>query len=333
MAGGLMRRRRSVDRKPIMPSGVHPTMTRAFNEPEPPRSASRRPAHASARDRRLAIAAMALSIPLSLTAIGDLRADLGANPPALRVCASKAAAPYAAVDGSGFENRIAAAVAEAMNRKAEFVWTDKPAIFLVRDMLDKGACDVIVGVDDGDPRVLTTAPYYRTGYAFITRADSPLKLSSWSDDDLSRVRRIAYQFHSPSEEMLKQTGLYEDNLIYQYSLINFTDRRNQYTQVPGDVLVSEVAKGAADVAVAFAPDVARYVKASGVPLRMTMIDRNGMTAAGKLVPQQFDQSMAVRKDDAALRSELDAAIAKLRPQIVAILREEGIPPMEPGLGQ
>lgn len=275
-----------------------------------------------------ATAALALAF-LSPAGTGLHAADL----PALRVCASKTAAPYAAVDGSGFENRIAIAIAGAMNRKAEFIWSDKPAIYLVRDMLDKGACDVIVGIDDGDPRVLTTAPYYRTGYAFITRADSPLKLSNWSDDDLSRVRRIAYQFHSPSEEMLKQTGLYEDNLIYQYSLINFTDRRNQYTQVPGDVLVSEVAKGAADVAVAFAPDVARYVKASGVPLRMTMIERNGMTAAGKLVPQQFDQSMAVRKDDAALRAELDAALAKVRPQIMAILRDEGIPPTEPGLGQ
>ena len=310
-------------------------MTRVLiNEPGPPRpapgrSTSRIDRHVLALALPLATAAIALSLPLSSAAL----AAAPAEPPALRVCASKGAAPYAAVDGSGFENRIAATVAGAMNRKAEFVWTDKPAIFLVRDMLDKGACDVMIGIDDGDPRVLTTTPYYRTGYAFITRADSDLKLTNWSDDDLARVRRIAYQFHSPSEEMLKQTGLYEDNLIYQYSLINFTDRRNQYTQVPGDVLVSEVAKGAADVAVAFAPDVARYVKASSVPLRMTMIDRNGMTAAGKLVPQQFDQSMAVRKDDAALRSELDAAIAKVRPQIAAILREEGIPPMEPGLGQ
>ncbi|MGQ9369569.1 methanol oxidation system protein MoxJ [Azospirillum sp. ST 5-10] len=275
--------------------------------------------------RSLGLAAVAAAMGWGTAAAADA--------PALKVCASSKAAPYTTKDGTGFENRIAMVVAEAMGRQAEFVWTDKPAIFLVRDLLDKGACDVIVGVDDGDSRVLTTAPYYRTGYAFITRADSGLKLSSWSDDDIARVKRIAYQFYSPSEEMLKQTGLYEDNLIYQYSLVNFTDRRNQYTQVPNDVLVSEVAKGSADVAVAFAPDVARYVKASTTPLVMTMIDRNGVTAGGELVPQQFDQSMAVRKGDEDLRQQLDAALVEARPRIEAILRDEGIPLLEPSVGQ
>ncbi|WP_029009943.1 methanol oxidation system protein MoxJ [Azospirillum halopraeferens] len=275
-----------------------------------------------------AIAAAFVAIALTGTAAA---ADPSA--PVLRVCASTKGAPYTLTDGTGFENRIAAVVAEAMGRKAEFVWTDQPAIFLVRDMLDKGACDVLVGVDDGDPRMLTTAPYYRTGYAFITRADRGLTLSSWSDDDLLKVKRVAYQFHSPAEEMLKQTGLYEDNLIYQYSLINFSDRRNQYTQVPGNVLVSAVAGGEADAAVAFAPDVARYVKASTTPLTMTMIDRNGVTASGKLVPQQFDQSMGVRKDDEALRRELDAALVAAAPRIVAILRDEGIPVLQPSVGQ
>lgn len=243
----------------------------------------------------------------------------------LRVCASSKGEPYTAADGSGFENKIAKVVAAAIGRKAAFVYTDKPAIYLVRDLLDKNLCDVVMGVDDGDPRVLTTNPYYRTGYVFVTRADRNLEISNWSDEDLLKVKTIAYQFHSPAEVMLKQTGLYEDNLIYQYSLVNFSDRRNQYKQVPGHQLVSEVAKGTADVAVAFAPDVARYVKSSSTPLVMTVIDQNGVTASGQLVPQQYDQSMAVRKDDTALRDALNAALAKARPEIEAILRDEGVP--------
>ena len=50
-------------------------------------------------------------------------------------------------DGSGLENRIATAVAEAMGRKAQFVWLAKPAIYLVRDGLEKKTCDVVVGLD------------------------------------------------------------------------------------------------------------------------------------------------------------------------------------------
>lgn len=273
----------------------------------------------------LGLLATSVSAGLSWPAVA---AQTDAESATLKVCASTKGAPYTTEDGRGFENRIAAVVAEAMGREAEFVWTDKPAIFLVRDMLDKGACDVLIGVDHGDPRVLTTDPYYRTGYVFVTRADRDLKISNWSDDDIAKLKRIAYQFHSPAEVMLKQTGLYEDNLIYQYSLINFKDRRNQYTQVPGHRLVAEVVKGEADVAVAFAPDVAQYVKASSTPLKMTVINQNGITTGGRLVPQQFDQSMAVRKDDDALRAELNGAIKQVQTEIEAILRDEGIPILE-----
>lgn len=281
------------------------------------------------RLRRLALAAAAIAGLAAAPALAEDAAPKDAAPKtdeiALRVCASAKGAPYTMGDGSGFENRVAEAVAAAMGRKATFVYTDKPAIYLVRDFLDKQLCDVVMGVDDGDDRVLTTNPYYRTGYVFVTRRDHELEISNWSDEDLRRVKTIAYQFHSPAEVMLKQTGLYEDNLIYQYSLVNFSDRRNQYKQVPGELLVSEVIKGSADVAVAFAPDVARYVKSSSTPLVMTVIDQNGLTESGQVVPQQYDQSMAVRKDDTALRDALNAALVKARPEIETILRDEGIP--------
>ncbi|KXF75243.1 methanol oxidation system protein MoxJ [Paramesorhizobium deserti] len=263
------------------------------------------------------------------TVKGTVATDLKAPDGVLRICVSTKGAPYTIKDGSGFENRIAVAIAGAMGRQPEFVWTDKPSIFLVRDFLDKGACDVVMGVDDGDPRVLTTSPYYRTGYVFVTRTDSELEIDNWSDEDLRKVKTIGYQFHSPAEVMLKQTGLYEDNLIYQYSLVNFTDRRNQYTQVSGERLVSEVANGTADAAVAFAPDVARYVKNSSTPLTMKVVNQNGLTKSGELIPQQFDQSIAVRKGDTELRAEIDAALQKVRPQIEAILKEEGIPLLQP----
>ncbi|PRD41277.1 methanol oxidation system protein MoxJ [Phyllobacterium phragmitis] len=275
---------------------------------------------------------VALSTGIALAAgaaEGTEAAELRAPDGVLRICASTKGAPYTMKDGSGFENRVAVVIADAMGRKPELVWTDKPSIFLVRDFLDKGACDVVMGLDDGDPRVLTSKPYYRTGYVFITRTDRGLEIDNWSDEDLRKVKTIGYQFHSPAEVMLKQTGLYEDNLIYQYSLVNFTDRRNQFTQVSGERLVSEVANGTADAAVAFAPDVARYVKNSSTPLTMKVIDQNGLTASGELIPQQFDQSIAVRQGDTDLREEIDAALLKVRPQIEAILEEEGIPLLQP----
>jgi mxaJ protein len=43
------------------------------------------------------------------------------------------------------------------------------------------------------------------------------------------------------------------------------------------------------------------------------------------MPQDFDQSMGVRKDDAALKDALDAGIAKAKPKIDAILKQDGVP--------
>ncbi|TXN07746.1 methanol oxidation system protein MoxJ [Methylobacterium sp. WL103] len=256
---------------------------------------------------------------------GKAPAALPADPSILRVCASESQPPLSMKDGSGLENRIAAAVAEGMGRKAQFVWFAKPAIYLVRDGLDKKLCDVVVGLDTGDPRVLGTKPYYRSGYVFVTRSDKDLNVKSWADPRLKSVDHMVVAFGTPGEAMLKDIGRYEEDMAYLYSLVNFRAPRNQYTQIDPGRMVSEVVSGKADVAVAFAPEVARYVKASSTPLRMTPVPDDTVRSDGQRMPQSFDQSMGVRRDDAALQQALDAGIAKARPQIEAILKQDGVP--------
>ncbi|UMY16880.1 methanol oxidation system protein MoxJ [Methylobacterium organophilum] len=247
-----------------------------------------------------------------------------ADPGRLRICAAEQP-PLSLKDGSGLENRIAAAVAEAMGRKPDFVWLGKPAIYLVRDGLEKKACDVVVGLDSDDPRVLTTKPYYRSGYVFLTRADKDLDVKSWADPRLKQVDHMVVGFGTPGEAMLKDIGRYEEDMAYLYSLVNFRAPRNQYTQIDPARMVSEVVGGKADVAVAFAPDVARYVRDSSTPLRMTPVPDDTTRSDGQKMPQSFDQSMGVRRDDTALKAELDAALAKAKPRIDAILKQEGVP--------
>jgi len=190
----------------------------------------------------------------------------------LKVCASKIEAPYSTAKADGLENKIAEIVAKAMGREAEFVWFDRAAIYLVRDGLDKEVCDVVFGVDADDERVRATKPYFRTGYVFVTKADQTTLGSDWHDVEKSDMTRFAVRFSTPAELILKAAGKYEDNVSYGLSLVNFEDKRNKYTQVAADRLISEVANGEADAAIAFASDVARYVKASQTPLKMTMID-------------------------------------------------------------
>ncbi|MBB3769549.1 mxaJ protein [Angulomicrobium tetraedrale] len=276
----------------------------------------------------VALAALLLPLPAhAATVEADKPAD--GNPGELRICSSTVEAPFSAADSSGFEDRIAVVLARTMGRKPVFVRTKQPGIYLVRDELDKNHCDLVMGVDVGDERVLTTKPYYRTGYVLVTKADRNITASDWQDGQIKDQARFAVRFYSPAETILKRIGRFEDNAAYMYSLVDFKSRRNQWVQVPGDRLVTEVANGEADVAIAFAPEVARYVKASTTPLRMTLISTDIDRPNAAPIPMHYDQAVGVRKNDPALRAEIDAALEKARPQIEAILTEEGIPLLDP----
>jgi mxaJ protein len=248
----------------------------------------------------------------------------------LRVCASKIEPPYSTAKEDGLENRLATIIAEAMGREVEFVWSDRAAIYLVRDGLDKMTCDVVFGVDAEDERLLATKPVFRTGYVYVTKPDGPKLGRSWKDVETSDASKFAVRFSSPAELILKAAGKYEENVSYGLSLVNFEDKRNKYTQVAADRLVSEVANGEADAAIAFASDVARYVKASATPLKMTMIDDDFQPGEAARIPLHFDQALGVRKTDEALAAALNAAIEKARPEIDKALAEEGVPLLPPG---
>lgn len=285
------------------------------------------------------IEALTLVCCAALAAPGQpLTQPAGIEPglPPLRICAAKTQPPFSLEDKSGYENKIAFVLAETLGREPQFIWSPKLAIYLVRDFLDKKLCDVIIGLDTGDPRVLTTTPYMRTGYVFVSRADRGLQVRSWSDPELKKLAHIAVPFGSPAEIMLKEIGRYEDEMPYLYSLVNFRSPRNQYTQIDSSRMVSEVVNGTAALAVAFAPEIARFVKLSPIPLRMTLIEDDARRADGERVPLRYDQSIGVRRDDKALLAELNAALRRAQPKIDEILASEGIPTLpiahEPAAG-
>lgn len=247
-----------------------------------------------------------------------------ADPSVLRVCAAAKELPYSADDKSGFENKIGEILADGIGRKVQFVWSDKPAIYAVRDQLDKNLCDVIIGTDTGDPRVLTSKPYYRAAYVFIQRKDSPLKIDSWDSPDLLKAHPIGFVQGTPAEVMITKLDLYNDNINYVSSLTNFKDKRNSYTRVPPERMVGEVAEKKSDLAIGFAPEVARYVKANDA-LKLIVIPDNNVRADGVPVPHHFDQSFAVRKDDKDLMAAINTALPKVQEKIDAALKDEGIP--------
>lgn len=243
---------------------------------------------------------------------------------ALKVCAAEDEMPYSNKAGEGFENKLAELVGKALNRKVEYVYWSDPRYY-IRDTLDKGLCDVAIGVDKGDPRVLTTQPYYRSGYVFISREADNLDLKNWDSEALRKAQRIAFVPGTPPEVMMKAIGRYNDMFNYSQELVGFKSRRNQYIKYETSKLVSEISSGHAEIASLWGPSAARYVKASTTPLVMTMIPDDNVRADGQKVDFHFSTSMGVRKNDSTLLAQLNKVIEDHRDEITELLEAEGIP--------
>jgi mxaJ protein len=111
----------------------------------------------------------------------------GAAQRELRVCADPDNLPYSHEDRSGFENRIAAIVAEELGATLTYTWFPQRRSFM-RNTLNAGVCDVVMGVPSGFELALTTAPYYRSTYVFVFPADAATAYRSFDDPRLQTAR-------------------------------------------------------------------------------------------------------------------------------------------------
>lgn len=257
-----------------------------------------------------------------LVASGGAQAAKTAVP--LKVCSAENEMPYSDQAGEGFENKLAELIGKELGRPVENVWwTD--ARYFVRDSLDKGLCDVVIGVDAGDPRMLTSTPYYRSGYVFVYRKNKGLNVKDWNSEALKTAKQIAFMPETPAETMIRKIGRYNDMFNYMHSLVGFKSRRNQYVRYDPAKLVAEVANGNAEVAVLWGPAAARYVKEAGPELAMTVIPDDNLRSDGEKVPHHYSTSIGVRKGEDALLKQIDQILAKHGKEVNAVLKAEGIP--------
>ncbi len=105
----------------------------------------------------------------TITAVGQARE--------LRVCADPNNMPFSNIKLEGFENRIASIVAKDLDARLSYVWQRMGRGF-VREYLDKSRCDLLIGIPNNYRSVLTTTPYYRSTYVFVSRRAQRLELAS-----------------------------------------------------------------------------------------------------------------------------------------------------------
>ena len=253
------------------------------------------------------VAAFALLIAATLPILAHARD--------LRVCADPDNLPFSNTKQQGFENRIAELAARDLHAQLQYEWQRMGRGF-VRDFLNAGRCDLLIGIPSNFRAVLTTTPYYRSSYVFVARRDNGLKLASLDDPSLHRLKigiQALDEDYTPPATALARRGL-------QNEIVPFDSTGDE-----ADSIIRAVAKRQVDTAIVWGPLAGFYARKFGNALQLTPVTPQ---VDPPNLPFTFSISMGVRKGNTALQHELDNFLQRRRSDIRRILDQYGVPQLE-----
>jgi len=250
----------------------------------------------------------------------------GAQGRALRVCADPNNMPLSNEAGEGLENKLVELIAQELNAEVRYTWWAQRRGFL-RNTLKADICDLVPGLPANLEGVRTTAPYYRTSYVFVTRFDGP-EVSSFNDPVLRQVKVGVHLIgddgsNTPPAHALARRGIIDN--VRGYMIYGDYNQPN-----PPARILDALADGEIDVAIVWGALGGYFAQHGKVPLKVVPVRP---AFDGPQLPMVFDISMAVRKEDEALRQEIDAVLSRRRADVDAILSSYGMPRLDGGLKQ
>jgi len=237
----------------------------------------------------------------------------------LRVCADPNNMPFSNQQRQGFENRIASLVAHDLGQPLAYTWSPQRRGF-IRNTLNAGQCDVVIGVPAQFGLLQTTQPYYRSAYAFVSRRDRHLRVRSFDDGRLRQLT-IGIQItgddyaNPPAAQALAARQLARN--VRGYTVYGDYSKPDPQRDV-----VDAVADGRVDIAVVWGPLAGYYSRREPAPIDVVPVisDPDRPT-----LPFAFAIAMGVRREDTTLREALDRVIARRGPDIRRILASYGVP--------
>ncbi|HSH98151.1 MAG: substrate-binding domain-containing protein [Methylophilaceae bacterium] len=229
-----------------------------------------------------------------------------------KVCADPDNMPYSNSKQEGFEDKIAALIAEDLGKKLSFAYAYYRQGFL-RNTLNANRCDVIMSTTSDNDSMLTSKPYYRSGHVFVYRKDSGYNITDWDSPDL-RKGVIGIIGESPATRPLADHDLMGNARPY---------RMQRDLNLPPSFLIDDLVKGDIDIAIAWGPIAGYYAKQSKIPLVVVPIPEYEETnAKGK---ENWNISLGVRKRDKERLAMIQAVLDRRQADILKILDDYGIP--------
>ena len=239
----------------------------------------------------------------------------------LRVCSDPNNLPFSNNRGEGFENKLAELLARDVGARLEYTWWAQRRGFL-RNTLNAGLCDVVMGYPAEAEMVATTTPYYRSTYVFVSKASRHLGVASFDDPALRRLR-IGVQLvgddgaNSPPAHALSRRGIVAN-------LVGYSVYGDYADDSPPSAIVKAVAAGDVDVAAVWGPLAGYYAARQDEPLDVSPVH----PAADGPLRQVFAIAMAARRDDRMTLDALEQFIRRRRGEIDRVLAEYHVPRVE-----
>jgi len=236
----------------------------------------------------------------------------------LRVAADPNNLPFSNDRLEGFENKIAELIARDLHCKLEYHWRAQRRGFF-RETLKSADVDLVMGVPTHFDMALTTAPYYRSSYVFVSRVDRHLHVSSFDDPRLRKLK-VGVQLvgndgvDTPPAHALAMRGIV--NNVVGFTLYGDYTQRN-----PPARIIDAVANGDVDIAIAWGPLAGYFAKQSKTPLEVTSVtpEKDGALTFA------FDVSLGVNKEERELRDQLNTFLANHHVEIEGILDGYNLP--------
>jgi mxaJ protein len=228
-----------------------------------------------------------------------------------RVCADPDNLPFSNNKQEGFEDKIAAVLAEDLKLPLSFMYAFNRFGFL-RNTINAKRCDILMGVPpDYDP-VRTSKPYYRTGHVFVWRKDSGYDITSWDSPDLKKGL-VGVTDKSPTTVPLNDNDIIGNAKPY---------RIQRDLNKPASEMIDDLAKGDIDVAVAWGPIGGYFAKQSKVPMVVRLApEYEKVNARGKTY---WNMSIGVRHSDKERMKMIQGALDRNQDKIQKILADYGV---------
>ncbi len=246
----------------------------------------------------------------------------------LSVCADPYMLPFSNSKNEGFENKIAALLAEKLGMELQFEYFPQRMGF-IRNTLrsEEGGiykCDLVINVPESFELAATTEPYYATSYVLAFVKDGRLQGLDHADKlpELVKEKGIDLKF-GLTDRGPAQLWLALRNLIG--AMVPYQGHPGDITSHPGQVMMEDLAAGKIDATIVWGPTAGYYAKKLKDQADIQLLPVENVDPRNAEARYTYNMSMAVRFGNNEWRDKINAVVQENKAEIHKILTEFGVP--------